>query len=199
MESISNVFIGNTGVFNVSKSNSEPKERFAPAKTTQEIELHRRNSMAKKTREDMEYCLRIWNDSRKCRNEQSQIINMAKSKNWAKFVPICIRSKEKNGYQYPPKTLHHICCGNMRYLRSESHPDIDFFRNASFSRFREVLEGFGLKTPPSRTTVSTGRRTAMDKEIIRWTQWTLSRGHQCYLCAALILLYVLVRNIGLCD
>ena len=28
-------------------------------KTTREIELHRRNSMAKKTREDMEYCLRI--------------------------------------------------------------------------------------------------------------------------------------------
>ena len=40
VESISNVFIGNTGVFNVSKSNSEPKERFAPAKTTREIELH---------------------------------------------------------------------------------------------------------------------------------------------------------------
>ena len=60
-------------------------------------------------------------------------------------MPICIRSKEKNGYQYPPKTLHHICCGNMRYLRSESHPDIDFFRNASFSRFREVLEGLGSK------------------------------------------------------
>ena len=28
----------------------------------------------------------------------------------------------------------------MRYLSSESHPDIDFFRDASFSRFREVLE-----------------------------------------------------------
>ena len=53
MESISIVFIGNTGIFNVSKSNSEPKEHFAPAKTTWEIELHRRNSMAKKTRGDM--------------------------------------------------------------------------------------------------------------------------------------------------
>ena len=79
VESISNVFIGNnTGVFNVSKSNSEPKEHYAPAKTTQEIELYRRNSMAKKTREDMEYCLRIWREWRKCRNEQSQIINMTK-------------------------------------------------------------------------------------------------------------------------
>ena len=28
----------------------------------------------------------------------------------------------------------------MRYLSSESHPDIDFFRDASFSRFREVLD-----------------------------------------------------------
>ena len=51
-------------------------------------------------------------------------------------MPICIRSKE----QYPPNTLHHICCGIMCYLRSESHPNIDFFRDASFSRFREVLD-----------------------------------------------------------
>ena len=35
--------------------------------------------MAKKTREDMEYCLRILNEWRKCRNEQSQIINMTKT------------------------------------------------------------------------------------------------------------------------
>ena len=35
--------------------------------------------MAKKTREDMEYCLRIWNEWRKCRNEQFQIINMTKA------------------------------------------------------------------------------------------------------------------------
>ena len=28
----------------------------------------------------------------------------------------------------------------MRYLSSESHPDIDFFRDASFSQFREVLD-----------------------------------------------------------
>ena len=52
---------------------------FSTVKTTREIELHRRNSMAKKTREDMEYCLIIWNEWRKCRNEQSQIINMTKA------------------------------------------------------------------------------------------------------------------------
>ena len=54
VESISNVCIGTTGVFNVSKSNSEPKERFAPAKTTRDFELHRRNSMAKRQE-------KIWN------------------------------------------------------------------------------------------------------------------------------------------
>ena len=46
----------------------------------------------------------------------------------------------------------------MRYLRPESHPDIDFFRDASFSRFREVLdvemkrlqkEGLGSKPHPA--------------------------------------------------
>jgi len=33
----------------ISKSKSQPKEHFAPAKTACEIELHRRNGMAKKT------------------------------------------------------------------------------------------------------------------------------------------------------
>ena len=97
MESISNVFIGNTGVFNVSKSNSEPKERFAPAKTTREIELHRRNSMAKKTREDMEYCLRIWNEWRKCRNEQSHMTKAEIEQTLCRFV---LEARKKNGYQY---------------------------------------------------------------------------------------------------
>ena len=40
--------------FNVYKSNSESEERFAPAKTIREIEFHLKNSMAKKTREDIE-------------------------------------------------------------------------------------------------------------------------------------------------
>ena len=134
VESISNVFIGNT---DVSKSNSELKERFAPAKTTREIELHRRNSMAKKTREDMEYCLRIWIEWRKCRNEQSHMTKAEIEQTLCRFV---LEARKKNGYQYPPNTYHHICCGIMHYLRSESHPDIDFFRDASFSRFREVLD-----------------------------------------------------------
>ena len=121
-------------------------------------------------------------------------------------MPIRNRSNEKKGYQCPPK-LHHICCGIMCYLSSESHPDIDFFRDASFSQFREALdvemkrlqkEGLGLK-PRQAEPLS-----VQDEEQL-WTKKLLG-GHNehslvapCYLCAALILLYFLVRNIGLCD
>ena len=207
MESISNVFIGNTGVFNVSKSNSESKERFALAKTTQEIELHRRNSMAKKTREDMEYCVRIWNERRKCRNELSQIINMTNAEIEQTLCRFVLETWKKTGYQYPPNTLHHICCGIMRYLRSESHPDMDFFRDASFSRFREVLDvemkrllKEGLGTKPRQA-----EPLSVQDEKQLWTNKLLG-GHNgrslvdtMLLCAALILLFFLVRNIGLCD
>ena len=88
----------------------------------------------------MEYCLSIWNEWRKCRNEQSQIINMTKAEIEQTLCRFIIEARKKNRYQYPPNTLHHICCGIMCYLRSESHPDVDLFRDASFSRFREVLD-----------------------------------------------------------
>ena len=36
--------------------------------------------------------------------------------------------------------LHHVCVGIMRYLRANSMPDIDMFKDPGFSRFRMVLD-----------------------------------------------------------
>lgn len=48
--------------------------------------------------------------------------------------------KKADGTEYPPETLHHICCGIMRYLRQNGRPEIDFFKNASFSGFVATLD-----------------------------------------------------------
>ena len=115
-----------------------------------------------------------------------------------------LETRKKNGYQYPPNTLHHICCGIN--LRSESHPDIDFFRDASFSRFREVLD-VEMKRLLNEELGSKPRQAeplSVQDEKQLWTK--LLGGHNgrslvdtMLLCAALILLFFLVRNIGLCD
>ena len=48
--------------------------------------------------------------------------------------------RRKDGKQYPPNTIHNICCGVMRYLRTQGKPEIDFFKDSSFSHFRAVLD-----------------------------------------------------------
>ena len=45
---------------------------------------------------------------------------------------------------YPPNTLYQICCGLMRALnwrlRSINEPEVNFFTNPIFSRFKGVLD-----------------------------------------------------------
>jgi len=104
-----------------------------------------------------------------------------------------LEARKKMVDQYPPSILHHICYGLMRYLRFKSHPDIDFFRDASFSRFREVLDiemkmlQKGLSSKPRQAEPLLGGhngRSLVDTIL--------------FICG-IILLCTLVRNIGLCD
>ena len=42
--------------------------------------------------------------------------------------------------EYSPDTLHHICCGVMRFLRSCGWPSVDFFADPEFMDFRATLD-----------------------------------------------------------
>ena len=48
--------------------------------------------------------------------------------------------RKKDGSAFVPNSLHHVCVGIMRYLRANSMPDIDMFKDPGFSRFRMVLD-----------------------------------------------------------
>ena len=114
--------------------------RFAPPKTDKEIEEVGKASMAKKTREDLNYCVRVWEEWKKCRNiskETKAMTEIELNDNLSRFV---LELRKKDGNEYPPDTVYHICCSIMRYLRLECQPDIDFFKNAFLKPFRDVLD-----------------------------------------------------------
>ena len=48
--------------------------------------------------------------------------------------------RKKDGTEYPPLTLHHICSGLQRYLRQNGHPTLDIYKDSVFADFRSTLD-----------------------------------------------------------
>ena len=80
--------------------------------------------------------MREWRESI---NSTAKIITMTKVE-LNEALSRLLAMRKKDGSEYPPNTVHHICCGIMRDLRTEGQPDIDFFKDSSFSQFRDVLD-----------------------------------------------------------
>jgi hypothetical protein len=47
--------------------------------------------------------------------------------------------RKKDGAEYPPQTLHHLCSG-LRYLRQNGHPTLDIFKDSLFAEFHSTLD-----------------------------------------------------------
>ena len=45
------------------------------------------------------------------------------------------------GEHYCPDSLHQICCGLQRALRSADRVDVNFFESSEFAPLRDVLDG----------------------------------------------------------
>jgi hypothetical protein len=48
--------------------------------------------------------------------------------------------RKKDGTDYPPQTLHHLCSGLLRHLRQNGHPSLDIFKDPFFAEFRSTLD-----------------------------------------------------------
>ena len=77
---------------------------------------------------------------KECRNIKTETTAMTKVELNEALCRFLLEIRKKDGSEYPPNTVHHICCGIMRYLRTEGQPQINFFSDGSFSHFREVLD-----------------------------------------------------------
>ena len=48
--------------------------------------------------------------------------------------------RKMNVFEYPPNTLHHLCCGLLRHIRQCGSPEIDIFKNTTFANFTATLD-----------------------------------------------------------
>ena len=120
--------------------------RFAQPKTDQEIQEARKKGIPKKTLQDTHYCVKVWEEwCSYCRQNYRdtipplQSIEASQLQHWlTRFV---LETRKKNGAEYSPDTLHHLCCGIMRFLRWNGWPTVDFFTDAEFIDFRATLDG----------------------------------------------------------
>ena len=118
--------------------------RFAEPKTDKEIEEARTKGIPQKMREDTKYCVSLWQawrEHRKCLGTTIPPLtelNHAELQHWlTRFV---LEVRKKDGQEFQPNTLHHICCGLMRYLRWNGHPSMDFFTDEDFADLKSNLD-----------------------------------------------------------
>ena len=116
--------------------------RFAAPKTNKEIVEARKEAVPKKTRQDTEYCIRVWESWRENRNYSGSDVPLLlemDSVAQAYWLTRCILEvRKQDGKEYPPNSLHHIICGIMRHVRCFK-PEVDFFKDNDFSSFRSSL------------------------------------------------------------
>ena len=134
--------------------------RFAAPVSEEEIRRRRESAVPKKTSDDTRYCIRVWEEWCKYRTIHygSHIpllstISLSELQHWmTRFV---CETRKKDGSEYPPNTLHHICGGLLRHLRANGHPTLDIFKDPEFHEFRASLDaemrrlqkkGLGSKT-----------------------------------------------------
>ena len=48
--------------------------------------------------------------------------------------------RKKDGTEYPPDTLHHICSGIACHMRANGHPALNIYQDNDFTEFRTTLD-----------------------------------------------------------
>ena len=63
-----------------------------------------------------------WKECRNIKTETTAMTTVELNEALCRFV---LEIRKKAGSEYPPNTVHHICCGIMRYC-TEGQPQINF-------------------------------------------------------------------------
>ena len=154
--------------------------RFAAPKTEAEIVQARTKGVPLKTQKDTKYCVGVWESWREYRNSTTGAaiaplteLNHSELDHWlTRFI---LEVRKKDGSEFPPNSLHHICCGLMRHLRWSGQPSIDFFAHSDFANFKASLDS-ELKRLKSKGAGSQEKKAEVlteDEEELLWTKGLL--------------------------
>ena len=97
--------------------------RYAIPVIDEEVAKARIESVPKKTREDCEYCVRLWKDWAENQNNLTDAVvpplkELASDSEglqyWMSRFVMEISTKKETAYN--PNSLHHLVCGTMRYI-----------------------------------------------------------------------------------
>ena len=124
---------------------SSTSSRFATPITEEEITEKRKSAIPDKTKKDTQYCISVWEEWREHRRQTTSStipplnsITPSELQYW--LLRFIHEVRKKNGSEYPPNTLLHLCTGIVRYLRSNGHPSLDIFKDSAFAEFRSSLD-----------------------------------------------------------
>ena len=121
-------------------------QRFAKPTTEEEIIAMRKRAIPEKTVKDTKYCVSVWEEWCKHREETTSCtipslnsITLSDLQFW--LVRFILEVRKKDGCEYPPDTLHHLCSGIVRFLRTNgTHSSLDIFKDPFFAPFRSSLD-----------------------------------------------------------
>ena len=129
------------------------KRRFAQPQSEMDIQAVKKSHILKKTLQNTEWAQGIWREwatyrleqplsAEKCRfgldSDITKISTPAVNHWLQRFV---IEVRKVSGEHYCPDSLHQICCGLQRALRTADRVDVNFFESSEFAPFRDVLDG----------------------------------------------------------
>ena len=117
--------------------------QFTKPVSSADIEKAMQSAIPEKTQRDTRYCVKIWDEWAEHRVSSTSVVllplkalNKSQLQHWMSCFIMEIRKKD--GREFPPNSLHHICCGIMRFLRTNGKPErLDFFKDGEF---RTVLD-----------------------------------------------------------
>ena len=127
------------------KRRTKPTRNFAPPISNKDITVAMQKAVPEKTQKDNKYCVNLWEEwvSYRAKTTGAVIphlknIKLEELQHW--LCAFVLEIRKKDGSAFIPNTLHHICCGIMRYIRVNGMPELDIFKNEQFSQFRRVLD-----------------------------------------------------------
>ena len=151
--------------------------QFAKPISDEEIQSLRKSAIPQNTQKSTSFAVNVWKEwsaHRRMANPSDWpahllIMNQWDMNRWlSRFV---VEIRRRDGKEYPPNTLHQICCGILRYVR-EVKPELDIFRDAEFASFRTTLDAEmkRLKARGVGVKIKQSEPISLDEEELLWSK-----------------------------